>query len=34
MELVYKPAEHSHEKVFGLVEVNEGEYEIRSMKEE
>jgi len=34
MELVYKPAENSHEKVFGLVEVNEGEYEIRSMKEE
>jgi len=34
MELVYKPAENSHEKVFGLVEVDEGEYEIRPMKEE
>jgi len=33
IELVYKPAEGSKEKVFGLVEVEEGEFEIRSIPE-
>ncbi len=34
MELVYKPAENSSEHVFGLVQLNDDEYAIRSMKEE
>jgi len=33
MELVYKPMEGSHEHVFGLVEVDEGEYAIRPVSE-
>jgi len=33
MELVYKPIEGSSEKVFGLVELNEGEYAIRPVSE-
>ena len=33
MELVYKPAEGSSEKVFGLQEVDDGEYAIRPMSE-
>ena len=33
MELVYKPQEGSSEKIFGVVEVEEGEYEIQSLKE-
>jgi hypothetical protein len=33
VELVYKPQEGSSEKIFGIVEVEEGEYEIRSLKE-
>ena len=34
VELVYKPIEGSNEKVFGLVELNEGEYAIRPLDEE
>ena len=34
IELVYKPAEGSTDKVFGLVEVEEGEYAIRPVKDE
>jgi len=34
MELVYKPAENSQEKVFGLVQLNDDEYAIRPIKEE
>lgn len=34
VELVYKPAEGSQEKVFGLVQSQSGEYQIRSMTEE
>ena len=34
MELVYKPAENSNEQVFGLVEVDEGEFAIRPIKDE
>ncbi len=34
MELVYKPMEGSREQVFGLVELDEGEYAIRPMNEE
>ena len=34
MELVYKPAEGSSDKIFGVVEVDEGEYAIRPVKEE
>jgi len=33
IELVYKPLEGSDSKVFGLVEVDDGEFEIRSVKE-
>ena len=33
-EIVYKPSENSQEHVFGLVETDEGEYEIRPMREE
>jgi len=33
IELVYKPLEGSLDKVFGLVELNEGEYAIRPVKE-
>ena len=33
MELVYKPMEGSHEQVFGLVELDEGEYAIRPVSE-
>jgi len=33
MELVYKPIEGSSEKIFGLVELNEGEYAIRPVSE-
>ena len=33
IELVYKPAEDSNDKIFGLVEVEEGEYEIQAVKE-
>ena len=33
MELVYKPVEGSHEHVFKLVEVDEGEYAIRPVSE-
>ncbi|MEN4052504.1 flagellar assembly protein A [Sulfurimonas sp. NWX79] len=34
IELVYKPLEGSSEKVFGLVELNDGEYAIRPVAEE
>ena len=34
IEVVYKPMEGSHEQVFGLVELDEGEYVIRPMSEE
>jgi uncharacterized coiled-coil protein SlyX len=34
MELTYKPAEGSQDKVFGLVEVGEGEYAIKPIKGE
>jgi len=34
MELVYKPMEGSLDKVFGIVEVNEGEYAIAPVKEQ
>jgi len=34
MDLVYKPLEGSKEQVFGLVEVDEGEYVIRALNEE
>ena len=34
IELVYKPLEGSTKKVFGLVEVQEGEYAIRPLEEE
>ncbi|WP_457743503.1 flagellar assembly protein A [Sulfurimonas sp.] len=34
MELVYKPAENSQDKIFGLVQLNDDEYAIRPMKEE
>jgi hypothetical protein len=33
VELVYKPAEGSLDKVFGVVEVDEGEYMITPIKE-
>jgi len=33
VELVYKPKEGSSEKIFGVVEVEEGEYEIQALKE-
>ncbi|WP_457748637.1 flagellar assembly protein A [Sulfurimonas sp.] len=33
VEIVYKPMEGSHEHVFGLVELDEGEYVIRPMDE-
>ncbi len=33
LELVYKPQEGSSEKIFGVVEVAEGEYEIQALKE-
>lgn len=33
MELVYKPMEGSTEHIFGLVEVDEGEYAIRPVSE-
>lgn len=33
IEVVYKPAEGSNEHIFGLVELNEGEYVIRPMSE-
>jgi len=33
IELVYKPKEGSSDKIFGLVEVAEGEFEIKAMKE-
>jgi len=34
MELVYRPAEGSEDKIFGLVEVDDGEFVIQPMKEE
>jgi len=34
IELVYKPAEGSREKIFGLVEVDDGEYAIRPLDDE
>jgi hypothetical protein len=34
VELVYKPKEGSLEKVFGLVDIGDGEFEIQAMKEE
>jgi hypothetical protein len=34
LDLVYKPAEGSKEKVFGLVEIDDGEYAIRPLNEE
>jgi len=34
MELVYKPAEGSSDKIFGLVEIEEGEFAIRPMADE
>jgi uncharacterized protein (DUF342 family) len=33
IELIYKPQEGSSDKIFGLVEVEEGEFEIKAMKE-
>ncbi len=33
LELVYKPQEGSSDKIFGVVEVAEGEYEIQALKE-
>ena len=33
VEIVFKPQEGSTDKVFGLVEVDEGEYEIQAVKE-
>jgi Flagellar Assembly Protein A N-terminal region len=33
MELVYKPKEGSHEKVFGLVDLGDGQFEIQVMDE-
>jgi len=33
IELVYKPMEGSREHIFGLVELDEGEYAIRPMSE-
>jgi wyosine [tRNA(Phe)-imidazoG37] synthetase (radical SAM superfamily) len=33
-ELVYKPVDGSHEHVFGVVEIEEGEYAIRPLNEE
>ena len=33
MELIYKPAEGSAEKIFGIVELGDGEFEIRPVKE-
>ena len=33
MELTYKPAEGSAEKIFGIVELGDGEFEIRPVKE-
>ncbi|MEN8302759.1 MAG: flagellar assembly protein A [Campylobacterota bacterium] len=33
VEIVFKPAEGSGSQIFGLVEVDEGEYEIQAMKE-
>ncbi|MEA1983475.1 MAG: flagellar assembly protein A [Campylobacterota bacterium] len=33
MELIYKPAEGSKEKIFGLVEIEEGEFVIEAMDE-
>lgn len=33
MELVYKPQEGSSEKIFGVVEIEEGEYAIQALKE-
>ena len=33
IEVVFKPPEGSGSKVFGLVEVDEGEYEIQAVKE-
>ncbi len=33
IELVYKPQEGSSDKIFGLVEVDEGEFEIQPVKE-
>jgi hypothetical protein len=33
IELSYKPAENSSEKIFGIVETGEGEFEIRPVKE-
>ena len=33
MDIVYKPQEGSSEKIFGLVEVSEGEYEIQAIAE-
>ena len=32
-ELVYKPQEGSSEKIFGVVEIEDGEYEIQALKE-
>ena len=34
VDIVYKPLEGSQEQVFGLVEINEGEYVIRPLNEE
>jgi len=34
VDVVYKPLEGSKEQVFGLVEINDGEYVIRPLKEE
>ena len=34
IELVYKPKEGSNDKVFGLVDLGEGQYEIQVMKDE
>ena len=33
IELIYKPKEGSNEKIFGLVVVDDGEFEIRALKE-
>ena len=33
VELSYKPNEGSHDKIFGIVEIDDGEYEIQAVKE-
>ena len=33
MKLVYKPAENSKDMIFGLVELEDGEYAIKAVKE-